>query len=49
MTLAGLDELLTLNVIADPYPLFARLREQDPVHWNGPFQLWVITRYDDVV
>jgi len=26
-----------------------RLREQDPVHWNAPFQLWVITRYEDVV
>ncbi len=49
MTLAGLDELLAPEVIENPYPLFARLRETDPVHWNAAFQLWVLTRYDDVV
>ena len=43
------DSLFDPAVIADPYPFFARLREQDPVHWNAPFQLWVITRYEDVV
>jgi len=44
-----LDALFAPEVIADPYPFFARLREQDPVHWNAPFQLWVVTRYEDVV
>ena len=44
-----LDALFDPAVIADPYPLFARLRDEDPVHWNAPFQLWVVTRYDDVV
>ena len=44
-----LDALFAPDVIADPYPLFARLREVDPVHWNAAFQLWVITRYEDVV
>ena len=32
----------------DPYPLFARLREQDPVHWCEPMHMWLVTRYDDV-
>lgn len=44
-----LDALFAPAVIADPYPLFARLRDEDPVHWNEPYQLWVITRYADVV
>jgi len=44
-----LDALFAPEVIADPYPFFARLRETDPVHWNAPFQLWVVTRYEDVV
>lgn len=44
-----LDALFHPEVIADPYPFFARLRAQDPVHWNAPFQLWVVTRYEDVV
>jgi cytochrome P450 len=48
-TTADLDALFAPDVIADPYPLFARLREEDPVHWNAAYQLWVVTRYDDVV
>jgi cytochrome P450 len=34
--------------IADPYPFYRRLREQDPVHRSG-LGFWVLTRYDDVV
>ena len=36
------------EVIADPYPLYHRLRAEDPVHLS-PLGLWVLTRYDDVV
>jgi cytochrome P450 len=32
---------------ADPYPVYARLRREAPVFWNG--QHWLISRYDDVV
>lgn len=32
----------------DPFPLFARLREHDPVHWSPALKAWVFTRYDDV-
>jgi cytochrome P450 len=49
MTTIDLDALFAPEVIADPYPLFARLRTTDPVHWNEAYQLWVVTRYDDVV
>jgi cytochrome P450 len=31
----------------NPYPTYARLREEDPVH-QSPFGAWVLSRYDDV-
>jgi cytochrome P450 len=43
------DDLFASDVIADPYTYFGRLREEDPVHWNEKYELWVITRYDDLV
>lgn len=36
------------DMLADPYPVYARLRAEDPVHWHEPFQAWLLTRYDDV-
>jgi cytochrome P450 len=33
---------------ADPFPIFRRLQEEDPVHWSDPVRGWVVTRYDDV-
>ena len=35
--------------LADPYPLFRRLRNEDPVHWCEPLNGWLITRHDDVM
>jgi cytochrome P450 len=43
------DDMFTAEVIADPYPYYGRLREEDPVHWNELYDLWVITRHEDVV
>jgi cytochrome P450 len=43
------DNLFTPDVIADPYSYYGRLRDEDPVHWNEPYELWVITRHDDLV
>lgn len=36
------------KVNADPFPAFARLRREDPVHWSEPMRAWIVTRYDDV-
>jgi cytochrome P450 len=44
-----LDDMFAPAAIADPYAYYARLRELDPVHWNERYQLWVVTRYDDIV
>jgi cytochrome P450 len=35
--------------VQDPFPLYAWLRERDPVHWSASLNAWVVTRYDDVV
>jgi len=35
-------------VMADPFPVYARLRDQDPVHWSPSLKSWIITRYTDV-
>jgi len=37
------------EVLADPYPLYRRLRSERPVHWDPYLHSWVVTRYDDVV
>jgi cytochrome P450 len=36
------------EVLADPYPVFRRLRVEDPVHWSEILGGWVLTRYEDV-
>jgi cytochrome P450 len=35
-------------VVSDPFPLYARLRDEDPAHWSPALKGWVLTRYDDV-
>lgn len=35
--------------LQNPYPLFHRLRAEDPVHWCEPMKLWLVTRYEDVL
>ena len=32
----------------NPFPLYARLQDDDPVHWSPALRSWVLTRYDDV-
>ena len=34
--------------VANPYPMYHRLRAEDPVH-QSPLGFWVLTRYEDVV
>jgi hypothetical protein len=36
------------SVLADPFPLYQRLRDEDPVHWSPRLKAWVLTRYEDV-
>ena len=34
--------------LADPFPFYRHLRDQDPAHWSAELKAWVLTRYDDV-
>jgi cytochrome P450 len=45
----SLYHLLDPEVLADPYPLYHRLRTESPVHWDPFLHAWVVTRYADVV
>jgi cytochrome P450 len=45
----SLYHLLDPEILADPYPLYRRLREEDPVHWDPFLHAWVVTRYPDVI
>jgi hypothetical protein len=44
----SLYQLLDPEVLANPYPLYAELRREDPVHWDPFLHAWVVTRYEDV-
>jgi hypothetical protein len=37
------------EILANPYPLYHRLRSEDPVHWDPFLHAWVATRYADVI
>ena len=45
----SLYHLLDPEVLANPYPLYHRLRREAPVHWDPFLHAWVVTRYDDVI
>ena len=45
----SLFHLLDPEVLANPYPLYRRLRSEAPVHWDPYLHAWVVTRYADVV
>jgi len=35
-------------ILADPFPVYRRLRDEDPAHWSPRLKSWVLTRYADV-
>ncbi len=45
----SLSQLLDPEVLANPYPLYHRLRTVDPVHWDPFLHAWVVTSYADAV
>ncbi|HZN14266.1 MAG TPA: cytochrome P450 [Acidimicrobiales bacterium] len=34
--------------VEDPYPTYARMRTEAPVHWSERLGAWMVTRYEDV-
>src|SRR5437660_9442222 len=45
----SLYHLLDPLVLANPYPLYERLRTEDPLHWDPYLHAWIVTRYADVI
>ncbi|HWC89644.1 MAG TPA: hypothetical protein VG433_08315, partial [Pirellulales bacterium] len=45
----SLYHLLNPEVLANPYPLYERLRTEAPVHWDPYLHAWIVTRYEDVI
>jgi cytochrome P450 len=37
-----------ISHIQEPFALFARLRDEQPVYWNSQRSIWMVSRYDDV-
>lgn len=44
----SLSRLLDPEVLANPYPLYERIRTSDPVHWDPFLHVFVVTRYEHV-
>jgi len=36
------------GLLANPFPLYRRLQDEDPAHWSHDLKAWVLTRYEDV-
>ena len=44
-----IGETITEDALeTDPYPVYARLREEEPVSWVPAVELWLVTRWADV-
>ena len=41
-------DLLTPKFMANPYPYYQQLREENPVFWSQRLRAWIISRYADV-
>jgi cytochrome P450 len=42
-------DLYSPAIDADPFPFYAELREHHPCYWSESAQLWILSRYDDIV
>jgi cytochrome P450 len=42
------DTITLEELERDPYPAYARLRDEEPVSWVPAVQLWLVTRFEDV-
>jgi cytochrome P450 len=40
--------LLSPQMLSNPFPVYARLREEAPVAWSKQWQAWVVSRYEQV-
>lgn len=48
-TALSLLRMLDAEIIAEPYEMYRKLREYDPVHWDPYMHAWVVTTYPEVL
>jgi cytochrome P450 len=48
-TLKGGESRLDPDIRHNPYPFYAALREQAPVYYDPGLDVWLVTKYDDVM
>ena len=44
----SLARLLDPDILADPYPLYRRMRDEYPLYFHAPTRAWILSRYEDV-
>jgi cytochrome P450 len=44
-----LYDLFSPSARANPYPIYAQLRAEEPVYWSPQLKSWFVTRYADVL
>ena len=37
------ENMFAPEIMYDPYTYYGQLRDEDPVHWNELYELWVVT------
>jgi cytochrome P450 len=37
-----------IGIVADPYPVYARLRDEAPIYYNERYDFWALSRHADV-
>jgi hypothetical protein len=42
------DDLLTPERQVNPYPFFAMMRDEDPIHWSERYNAWFFFKHSDV-
>jgi len=42
-------DLRSEEFMRDPFPIWRRLRDEQPLFWDEPSGMWLLTRYDDVM
>ncbi|MXW62053.1 MAG: cytochrome P450 [Acidimicrobiaceae bacterium] len=47
--MARSPEITLAELETDPDPILAGLRATDPVSWSAPMEMWLVTRWDDVM